>query len=172
MNLARIAKWGVVAIGLIMATPSHGIDETSLYLAPNGLETARSGFLAMDVTSRSAIIEVASAAWGTPLSEYSMEECGYGEMEFAEFESGVTLAFDGDAFIGWMTEPDAKARFANGIGAGSPVAELNTIGGPIEAFESSIGHEFAAGAVFGVAAGPGTNAPIEMLWSGVSCIFR
>lgn len=170
--MARFAGWGLVAIGLVMAAPGQGSDRTSLYLAPNGLERADSDFLAMGDTSRDAIIEIASAAWGAPLSEYSMEECGYGEMEFAEFESGVTLAFDGDAFIGWMTEPDAKARFANGVGAGSPVAELETIGGPVEAFESGIGHEFAAGEVFGVAAGPGTNARIEMLWSGVSCIFR
>ena len=173
--MPQFLKWVVVGVGLTIATLAYSDDTVPLYLAPGGLEAAGPDgprVFAMGDTGRTDIIAVASAAWGEPLDEYSMEECGYGEMEFAEFGSGVTLAFDGDAFIGWMTEPDAGARFENGTGAGSPVIDIETVAGPVETFESSIGHEFAADNVFGIASGPGTNATVEMLWSGVSCIFR
>lgn len=175
MDLAKFLKWVVAGVGLTLATLAFADDTALLHLAPGGLEAAGPDgprLYAMDDTSRTEIIAVATESWGAPLAEYSMEECGYGDMDFAEFGSGVTLAFDDEAFIGWMTVRDAAARFENGTGAGSPVADIETVAGPVETFESSIGHEFAADNVFGIASGPGTNASVEMLWSGVSCIFR
>ena len=171
----RLLLGTLLIVAVTLAGVARADAETRLYLAPGGLEIIDpegSRLVAMNEASRAETMEIATLAWGAPASDYSMEECGYGDMQFAEFEGGVTLAFDGEAFIGWMTAPDAATRLANGVGAGSPVGDVEAIAGPVETFESSIGHEFAAGDLYGIADGPGTKGHIEMLWSGVSCIFR
>src|SRR5690606_898616 len=100
MDLAKFLKWVVAGVGLTLATLAFADDTALLHLAPGGLEAAGPDgprLYAMDDTSRTEIIAVATESWGAPLAEYSMEECGYGDMDFAEFGSGVTLAFDDEA---------------------------------------------------------------------------
>lgn len=147
-----------------------------LHLAPGGLEAIGTGgfaiFLPMEETSQAEALKAATRFWQPPVAQGTMEECGAGPIDFAIFGNGMTLHFQDGAFVGWATAPGAEARFADGRGIGSKVADIETVAGPVEAFESSIGNEFAADDVFGIASGPGTNATVEMLWSGVSCIFR
>lgn len=167
----------IVALAALWGIGAAAADAIELYLAPGGLEVvAQDGppsiFIPVDGTSQSDIVKVATKIWGRPFAHITMEECGAGPIDAVRFENGVDLRFQEDVFVGWATGRDTEARFASGVGQGSAVAELDAIAGSVEVFESTIGHEFAAGNVFGTASGPGTGATIEMLWSGVSCIFR
>lgn len=167
----------IVTLTALAGNGAAAADPMTLYLAPGGLEVVGqdgqpSIFIPMGETSQADTLKVATKLWAPPFANITMEECGAGPIDSARFENGVDLHFQENVFVGWATGDDAEAQLASGVGEGSTVAELDAIAGPVEVFESTIGHEFAASNVFGIASGPGTDATIEMLWSGVSCIFR
>lgn len=108
-------------------------------------------------------------------------ECGAGPIKFANWDNGLSLAFQESTtkewlFAGWYVDaPTANATplsTMSGIGIGSTRAELEEVYS-IEVSESTLGHEFSTDSeLYGILSGTGKNATIEGLWSGVTCFFR
>ncbi|WP_339643923.1 hypothetical protein [uncultured Pelagibacterium sp.] len=150
-------------------------ESPTLYLAPGGLDAEMaydSVHIGMNVTSRTDTVKSAIKLWGGALEQGRMEECGAGPIDFARFGNGVTLHFQDETFVGWSASAESSASFANGLTIGAPVIGIEAVAGPVETFESTLGHEFGGENLFGIADGPGTKAKIEVLWSGMSCVFR
>ena len=98
-------------------------------------------------------------------------ECGAGPLDFANWANGLGLFFQQDKFVGWNLNPRGDVTTASGVGPGSSRADLE---GAYAAkiSQTSLGTEFAAGALFGLLDGKGPAAKITYMWGGVSCNFR
>jgi hypothetical protein len=168
LALASLLMIAPIAAGWAQESPM-------LYLAPGGLDAEVAGAeigVSMDTTSEPDTVKSATKLWGDPIEQGRMEECGAGPIDFARFGNGVTLHFQNQTFVGWSTSSESSATFANGLAIGAPVVDIEPVAGPVETFESSLGYEFGGDNLFGIANGPGTKAEIEVLWSGISCVFR
>lgn len=110
-------------------------------------------------------------------------ECGAGPLKMASWSNGLTLVFQqkqrdiGDwLFAGWFAgKPIAnteKPITMAGIGVGSTLADLESTY-VTTVTTSTLGQEFAVkNGFFGLLSGPGKDAMITDMWSGVSCNFR
>ncbi len=108
-------------------------------------------------------------------------ECGAGPVKFANWDNGLSLAFqESDTkewlFAGWYVDaPSGNSTpltTMTGIGIGSTRAELEEVYS-IEVSESTLGQEFSTDSeLYGILSGSGKNSTIEGLWSGVTCFFR
>lgn len=166
--------WAVLGLAMPMGM-GWAQKSPMLYLAPGGLnaETAYGAVhIGMETTSQTDTVKSATKLWGEALEQGRMEECGAGPIDYARFSNGVTLHFQDEIFVGWSTSNASSAGFANGLTIGAPVIDIEAVAGPVETFESTLGNEFGAEDLFGIADGPGTRAKIEVLWSGISCVFR
>lgn len=101
-------------------------------------------------------------------------ECGAGPMSFADWGDGLRLNFQEGALVGWSAGEGTPRGFTTltGIGVGSTVGQLRAAHPGIDLQTNSLGPEFAADDVYGLATGTGPNATVTHLWAGVSCNFR
>ena len=83
----------------------------------------------------------------------------------------MTAYFQNDAFAGWAVNA-AGPTTMSGVGIGSTRAEMEDVYAGVTVSETSLGQEFAAGQLYGILDGPGPQAKITAMWSGVSCNFR
>ncbi len=109
-------------------------------------------------------------------------ECGAGPLRIATWKNGLGVLFqesearDEWQFAGWSMD-NRSADAANlttmsGIGIGSTRVQMEEVYA-IEVSKTSLGNEFATTSeLFGIFDGPGKNAKITNMWSGVSCNFR
>lgn len=166
--------WVVFVLAMPMGA-GWAQESPALYLASGGLDAQMaygSVHIGMNAANRTDTVKSARKLWGDALEQGRMEECGAGPIDFARFGNGVTLHFQDETFVGWSASAESSAGFANGLAVGTPVIDIEALVGPVETFESTLGHEFGGKNLFGVADGPGTRARIEVLWSGTSCVFR
>ena len=108
-----------------------------------------------------------------PPATGTQAECGAGALDFAAWPDGLKLYFQRDRFVGWAVDGRGKGALATaaGIGPGSSRAALgDAYAATFSA--TTLGTEFAAGALFGLLDGPGARATISDMWAGVSCNFR
>lgn len=109
-------------------------------------------------------------------------ECGAGPLRIATWNNGLGVLFQeseaGDEwqFVGWsMDDRSAEAgklTTLSGIGIGSTRTQMEEVYA-IQVSKTSLGNEFATSSeLFGIFDGPGKNAKITNMWSGVSCNFR
>lgn len=136
------------------------VDPTSGRTRPIPFDTARSDTLA------------ALAPRGSP-DVGTNAECGAGPLAFARYRDGLTLQFQDDRFVGWSLDRTARRTVTTmaGIGPGSTRGDLDGAYA-IMLPDSTLGTEFAAGAMGGLLDGPGRQARITDLWAGVTCLFR
>ena len=114
-------------------------------------------------------------------------ECGAGPLKMATWNNGLTIVFQNKksmsetpetdlSFAGWFVGSNSE-NFPNistmaGISIGSTRAEMESAY-VITVSKSSLGYEFSTSSgLFGIFDGPGKQAKITNLWSGVSCNFR
>jgi hypothetical protein len=109
-------------------------------------------------------------------------ECGAGPLRIATWKNGLGVllqeseAGDEWQFVGWSMD-DRSADAGNlttlsGIGIGSTRVAMEEVYA-VEVSNTSLGNEFTtATGLFGIFNGPGKNAKITHMWSGVSCNFR
>ena len=101
-------------------------------------------------------------------------ECGAGPMTFADWGDGLQLHFQDGALVGWSAGQGTPRGFATltGIGVGSTLIDLRTAHRGVEVAVNSLGPEFGADDVYGLASGTGPTDRVTHLWAGVSCNFR
>lgn len=102
------------------------------------------------------------------------DECGAGPLTFAAWDDDLQLLFQDGALAGWAAGSGTPRGFKTikGIGIGSTLAQLRAAHPGVEVATNSLGPEFGADDVYGLASGTGPGATVTDLWAGVSCNFR
>ena len=97
------------------------------------------------------------------------QECGNGQAAVASWDDRLFVDFDSDgAFLSWVTRPGSDLTTSDDVGLGSMVSEL----GDATFVESTLGNEFEAGDLGGLASEATPSGIIEQLWAGSICAFR
>ena len=158
------------------APPAAKLQAATLTLDASGLivgdEQGARRKIAFDGPA-SAAIDAARQLYGEPEAVETLEECGAGPLQISKFP-GLTLAAQEGKFVGWWLDDNPKPPLpatAAGIGMGSTREALEKAYS-IEAFESTIGHEFSADGIAGVTDSPGKTGKVTHLWAGATCIMR
>lgn len=102
------------------------------------------------------------------------QDCGAGPVQYANWPDGLSLVFQNGEFAGWGLDRRASGALAtaNGVGPGMTRLELAGSFGSVSFQNTTLGTEFAAGDIFGLLDGSGTDAEITDMWAGVSCVAR
>ena len=149
-------------------------DEATLDLQATGLIVpAQNGFeqLAVPFGSMRAATEATLANVLGDVSERGENaECGEGPMQTTSYR-GIVLYFQDDEFVGYTArEPYVPEITRADMLADPAVTRIE---------DSTLGDEFMIGqestdAISGIFAGDGTDedAPVEVLWAGMTCNFR
>ena len=109
-------------------------------------------------------------------------ECGAGPLKMAVWKNGLNLFFKEQKsnkewqFAGWYLGKTAgnlqRLTTMAGVGIGSSRQEMESAY-IIKVNKTSIGYEFSTSSgLYGIFDGPGKNAKITDMWSGLTCIFR
>ena len=125
--------------------------------------------LAFGLSETETVEALAKALGRRPGKTGENEDCGGGAMKFAEWEGELTAWFLDGQFAGWDSK--GKLRTIDGIGIGSPRADLATLPG-FEVEESSLGTEFRSGGLSGTFDSKAPGAKVSQLWGGATCVFR
>ena len=155
------------------ATPALAVDADGLRLFDRARGAARP--LAFDTPQADVL---AALAFRGPPATGRQEECGPGPLDFAVWPDGLKLYFQDGRLAGWALDGRAAKPSGSpalgtvaGIGPGSTRAELEAAH-DVEVMQSSLGTEFASGAMAGVLDGRGPSARITDLWAGAACVMR
>lgn len=146
----------------------------SIVLAPDGLTVGGAGApkrLAFGSAQAGVLADV-GAVLGQPKEQGIQEECPAGPLYHALYASGLQVVFQDDEFVGWAAREGSSFRTAQGIGPGSTLGELKKAYPAATVQETSLGHEFAAGDLYGIVTGPSDTAMVKMMFAGTNCIFR
>ena len=102
------------------------------------------------------------------------QDCGAGPVQYANWSDGLSLVFQNGEFAGWGLDRRASGALAtaDGVGPGMTRSALADSSGSVTYRDTSLGVEFAAGEIFGVLDGSGSEAKITDMWAGVNCIAR
>jgi hypothetical protein len=122
--------------------------------------------------AQAGVLADVGAALGEPKEQGNQEECPAGPLYHASYTSDLQVVFQDGEFVGWFAREGSRFRTAEGIGPGSTLGELKKAYPATTVEESSLGHEFAAGELYGVVTGPSEAATVEVMFAGTNCIFR
>jgi hypothetical protein len=129
-------------------------------------------------TPADAVIDAVTRTYGgTAPQRGRNEECGAGPLDMATWQDGLNVMAQHGRFVGWSVSRGANNATGDGpatmagIRLGSTRQELEAAY-TAEIRKTTLGHEFAAGDLFGVLDGSGPSARITALWGGTSCNFR
>jgi hypothetical protein len=147
----------------------------SIVLAPDGLTVGGGASAPKRLAfggSQAGVLADVGAPLGEPKEQGIQEECPAGPLYHALYASGLQVVFQDDEFVGWAARAGSTFRTAQGIGPGSTLGELKKAYPAATVQETSLGHEFAAGELYGVVTGPSDSETVEMMFAGTNCIFR
>lgn len=153
--------------------PERG--DAAIVLAPDGLTMGGGAGAPKRLAfggAQAGVLADVDAALGAPKEQGVQEECPAGPLYHALYASGLQVVFQDGEFVGWAAREGSRFRTAQGIGPGSTAGELKKAYPAATVDESSLGHEFAAGDLYGVVTGPSDAATVEMMFAGTNCIFR
>jgi hypothetical protein len=150
--------------------PAPALPAATVVLEGAGLRIpGASRTLAFDLSEAETIAALTKALGRAPTERGENGECGGGGMRFAEWEGELTAWFLDGRFAGW--DGKGKLKTLEGIGIGSPRADLATLPG-FEVEESTLGTEFRSGGLSGLLDSTAPNAKVTHLWGGATCVFR
>jgi hypothetical protein len=110
-------------------------------------------------------------------------ECGAGPLKMLTWNNGLTVLLKENKtsttwnFVGWSMSPgkieNPKMTTMANVGIGSTREEMESTYS-LQVGKTSLGYEFSTGSggLYGIFSGPGKEATITNLWSGISCVFR
>jgi hypothetical protein len=155
------------------SSPERGA--AAIVLAPDGLTIAAGAGAPKRLAfggAQAGVLADVEAGLGEPKEQGNQEECPAGPLYHATYASGVQVVFQDGEFVGWFAREGSGLRTEQGIGPGSTVGELKKAYPAVTVAESSLGHEFAAGELYGVVTGPSDTATVEVMFAGTNCSFR
>lgn len=159
----------------VSRAPAPERGAKTIVLAPDGLTIGGAAGAPKRLAfggAQAGVLADVNAALGAPKEQGNQEECPAGPLYQALYASGLQVTFQDGEFVGWSAREGSPFRTAQGIGPGSTVSELKKAYPAATVEESSLGHEFAAGELYGVVTGPSDTARVEVMFAGTNCIFR
>lgn len=157
----------------VSSGPERGA--ASIVLAPDGLTIGGGAGAPKRLAfggAQAGVLADVTAALGAPKEQGNQEECPAGPLYQASYTSGLQVVFQDGEFVGWFAREGSRFRTAQGIGPGSTLGELKKAYPATTVEETSLGHEFAAGELYGVVTGPSDTATVQVMFAGTNCIFR
>ncbi|MBB4637590.1 hypothetical protein [Longimicrobium terrae] len=140
-------------------------------------KTGSTRLLAFGADSAAAL-QALTTAWGAPAERAAQPDCGAGPLTSIRWPNGLTVLVQEAKFTGWSATaprqpvPAGRAvQTMSGVGAGSTRGEVEGAYA-INVSKTTLGTEFQAGAMSGVFADSTPGAPVEVLWAGMSCVYR
>ncbi len=116
---------------------------------------------------------VLRAVLGTePTGRGENVDCG---VEYARWEDGLMTWFANGAFVGWSLERGSTLTTVSGIDPEAfrtAVVEELEAAYDVEVAPTSLGEEFTAGSLAGLLESAASDARVQHLWSGQTCIAR
>lgn len=146
----------------------------SITLASDGLGVIADGLprqLAFGAARPRVLAEVGGVL-GQPTEQGMQEECPAGPLYQVRYAGGLQLVFQDSAFVGWFAQPGSTLRTAREIGPGSTLAQLKAAYPAVKVEETSLGHEFDAGELWGIVTDTTDAGVVEVIFAGINCIFR
>ena len=109
-------------------------------------------------------------------------ECGAGTLKIAVWKNGLNLIFKEQKsknewqFVGWYLGKASgnlqTLKTMAGIGIGTTLQQMQSAY-VIKLSKTTLGNEFSTSSgLYGIFDGPGKDAKITDMWSGLTCIFR
>ena len=153
---------------------------------PDGpVVTLRAGGLDVDGTeltfgdaTQDDTVAALTAAFGDPVEERDLTECGEGPLHSVRFSSIAAYFADG-VLGGWHLQRTAPVVLTTeeGIGLGSTRADLEAAFPELVVDETSLGIEFTAGTdpgpyLSGTLVDDSPEGVVDAMWSGMVCIAR
>jgi hypothetical protein len=156
------------------AAPGQALLEADGFMPANPGGRGTGLKFAFGMTEAEVIAAMTQLRGGQTPTRSANAECGVGPLTFADWGDGFQLVFADGKFAGWLATDRAPPGFAtaSGVGVGSTLAQARAGLPGLAVTEGTIGHEFAAGEIFGLLSGAGDQARVTTLWAGVSCFFR
>lgn len=171
----------------VKSESTHGLILTSNALQIINKETGSTAEIPFGKPFDQMIEIVSNILQSKPKSIGINSECGAGPLKMATWNNGLTIVFQNKksisgtpetdwSFAGWFVGSNSrnfpKISTMAGISVESTRAEMESAY-VIAVSKSSLGYEFSTSSgLFGIFDGPGKQAKITNLWSGVSCNFR
>jgi hypothetical protein len=147
---------------------------SSVTLASDGLGVIAGGVarqLAFGAARARVLTEV-GAVLGEPAEQGMQEECPAGPLYQVSYAGGLQVVFQDGAFVGWFAQSGSTLRTAREIGPGSTLAQLKAAYPATKVEETSLGHEFDAGELWGIVTDTTDAGLVEVIFAGINCIFR
>jgi hypothetical protein len=196
------ARAGLLAITLAACGPerpaddpaSASADSASVPVSPAAVDTVRApevagpsitlasdglGVIADGVAQRLAfgaararVLAGFGGVLGQPAEQGMQEECPAGPLYQVGYGGGLQLVFQDSAFVGWFAQPGSTLRTAREIGPGSTLGQLKAAYPAMKVEETSLGHEFDAGGLWGIVTDTTDAGEVAVLFAGINCIFR
>jgi hypothetical protein len=154
--------------------PAAGRDAPAIVLASDGLNVT-GGAAPKRVafgSPRAGVLADVGAVLGAPAEQGIQEECPAGPLHYAQYGAGLQLVFQDSAFVGWFAGEGSTLRTAPGVGPGSTLGQLRSAHPGVTMEETSLGHEFAAGELYGIVADTSAAGAVQVVFAGINCIFR
>lgn len=152
-------------------TTSAAEDEGAVLLAADGL-TVDGADLAFGTGEADAVAAI-SEVLGAPSEEGDQEACPAGPATYAAWgDVGLSITIQEGDMVGWSARPTATLRTADDIGIGSSVADLRAAHPGTSFTTTSLGEEFDAEGLMGIATDSSDSGEVTDMWAGTTCIFR
>jgi cytoskeletal protein RodZ len=146
-------------------------EDVAVVLVATGLQVDDAD-LDFEADADDAVAAIADVL-GPPSEEGDQDECPAGPATFAAWdEVGLSLTFQEDVFVGWSARPTSTLQTSEGIGIGSTVGDLQAAYPGTTFTTTSLGEEFDADGIFGVATDSAASGEVTDMWAGITCIFR
>jgi hypothetical protein len=154
-------------------TSTTAAAEPELALTADGIEVSGGGAGVSFGDPRVDAIAAMTAALGAPSEEDLQEDCPAGPADFAAWAPvGLSLTFQEGDVVGWSARPTSSLQTSEGIGIGSSVADLRAAYPGTTFTATSLGAEFDADGIMGVATDDTDAGEVTDMWAGTTCIFR
>jgi hypothetical protein len=152
------------------APPSSPARADTVTLGSHGLDVGGERF--PFGAERARVLAALSRSLGDPQEQGTSQECPAGPMHQARFANGLQLNFQDGAFAGWFAGPQARLRTSRDVGPGSTLAHLRAAYPATTVESTSLGYEFHASGLSGIVTDDADEGRIEVVYAGVTCIFR
>ena len=170
--MTRRAAWLAMLLlaGCAVVGPAADRNAPALRLAADGLRPDGTDLRIDFGRAKSGVIPAVTRLMGSaPASDTTNPECGAGPVNTVSWD-GLDLNFQDGDFLGWVADDPALAT-TTGLRAGASRADLAAAG--ILSFTvTSLGAEFDQAGISGLIESDDPDAPVTMLWAGLTCFFR
>lgn len=160
-------------------SPSDAVAEPlEVVLLPDGLEVgvdAEATRLTFGQTPADEVTQALQQALGSPGEATDLPDCGQGPRSAVQVD-GLSVLFDGDAFVGWTDagSPERNSLTPEGLGIQSTLADLRSAMPGLTVERSTLGVEWSAGegGLSGLLDGTQPTSRVTTLSAGETCVFR